>query len=130
MQWLLLALVVLLLAVAGLQLFLLLKTKRREGSAAPPLAEVLPDGVEPRPRMLFYFYSEHCGPCRSVTPLVEELGQRHDGVVKIDVRRHMQTARRFGVMGTPSLVRVDNGVITRIHVGAISEGKLGQLFGE
>jgi thioredoxin 1 len=128
MQWLLLALVLLLLVVAGMQVALLVKVKKQEGRQAPPLDEVLPEGVSPQPRMLLYFYSEHCGPCRNVTPLVEELGRQHAGVIKVDVRRHMQTARQFGVMGTPSLVRVDNGTISRVHVGGISGKRLESLF--
>lgn len=130
MQWLLVLFLLLLIGVAGLQIALFLRSKRQEGKVAPPLDEVLPEGVSPQPRMLLYFYSEHCGPCRSVTPLVEELAKQHAGVVKVDVRRHMHTARRFGVMGTPSLVRIDDGMITRVHVGGISTHRLQQFFGE
>jgi len=128
MHWMLNALIVLLLLFALMQLVLLWRAKRQEGKAAPPLHEVLPQGVVPQPRMLFYFYSEHCGACRHVTPLVDELSQARDGVVKVDVRRHIDTARRFGIMGTPSLVLVDRGQIARIHVGAISDGKLQQFY--
>lgn len=128
MQWLLLALVLVLILVAALQLMMYLRARRQEGRAAPPLEEVLPAGVAPQQRMLLYFYSEHCGPCKTVTPLVEALGQTHDGVVKVDVRRHMETARRFGIMGTPSLVRVDEGTISRVHMGGITAKRLEQLY--
>jgi thioredoxin 1 len=78
--------------------------------------------------MLLYFYSEHCGACRPVTPLIDELSRARQGVVKVDVRRHIDTARRFGIMGTPSLVLVDKGQIARVHVGAISDGYLQQFY--
>lgn len=128
MQWLLVGLVLVLAMVMALQIAMLLRVRKQEGRAAPPLNEVLPDGVEPQPRMLLYFYSEHCGPCRGVTPLVDALAERHDGVVKVDVRRNMETARRFGVMGTPSLVRVEDGIISRVHIGGITEGRLEQFY--
>ncbi len=128
MQWILNTLIVLLSLFALLQLVLLWRERRREGRAAPPLHEVLPAGVSPQPRMLLYFYSEHCGACRGVTPLIDELGNEKEGVVKLDVRRHIDTARRFGIIGTPSLVLVDEGMIARTHVGAISSGKLHQFY--
>jgi thioredoxin 1 len=128
MQWLLIVMVLVIVLVAALQIVLLLKAKRQEGRAAPPLEEVLPEGVKPQPHMLFYFYSEHCGPCKAVTPLVDELGSRQEGVVKVDVRRHMETARRFGVMGTPTLVRVEEGRIVKVHVGGISSGRFEQFY--
>lgn len=128
MQWLLIVMVLIVVLVAALQIVLLLKAKRQEGRVAPPLEEVLPEGVKAQPQMLFYFYSEHCGPCKAVTPLVDELESRQEGVVKVDVRRHMHTARRFGVMGTPTLVRVDEGRIAKVHVGGISSGRFEQFL--
>lgn len=128
MQWLVALLILVVVAVAGLQVAMLLKAKRQEGRAAPPLDEVLPEGIVPQSRMLFYFYSEHCGPCKAVTPLVDELKSRDAGVVKVDVRRHMGTARRFGVMGTPTLIRVDEGKIARVHVGGISTARLVRFY--
>jgi len=128
MQWLLAGLVLVLLLVAALQIALFIKARRQEGREAPPFETVLPEGVSPQSRMLFYFYSEHCGPCKSVTPLIDDLAERHDGVVKVDVRRHMETARRFGVMGTPSLVRVDDGTISRVHMGGVTAKRLEQMY--
>lgn len=128
MNWILAAFVVLLVLVAVLRLVRWWRTRRQQGKAAPPLHEVVPEGIEPQPRMLFYFYSEHCGACRQVTPLIEALGREREGVVKVDVRRHIGTARRFGIMGTPSMVLVDRGQIARVHVGAISGGELQQFY--
>ena len=107
---------------------LALKAKRRRDKAAPPLSEVLPEEIPPRPRMLFYFYSEHCGQCRGVTPLIEALQRQDEGVVMVDVRRQMAVARRFGGLGTPSLVRVDGGIVSNVHVGTISPRQLQRFF--
>lgn len=125
MVWLLLLLIIILLA--GVWGMLLRQSKKPQG-AAPPLSEVLPEGIEARPKMLFYFYSEHCGHCRRVTPLVEALEKEQPGVVKVDVRRQLATARRFGVKGTPTLFRVDHGNISGVHVGEINHQRLRQFF--
>lgn len=114
--------------VALLQLLLLSRVRSREAKVAPPLHEVLPDGVRPQQRMLLYFYSAHCGECRHVTPLIDDLGRERSGVVKVDVRRNIDMARRFGIKMTPSLVLVHRGVITRIHTGSISNGGLQRFY--
>lgn len=129
MTWLIILLVSLLLILAIIKFRLLRRAGRMEACEAPPLHEVLPDGMTEYPRrMLLYFYSEHCVPCRSVTPLVEALHRRGGGVVKVDVRRHHLTARRYGIRSTPSLVLVDRGCITGVHVGAISDTTLQQFY--
>jgi thioredoxin 1 len=129
MEWILQALIGLLLLYALLQTGLLWRARRQKARSAPPLHEVLPEGVAPQPRMLLYFYSEHCGACRRVTPLIDELSRARDGVVKVDVRRYRDSARRFGIMVTPSLVVIDNGRIELVHEGVISGGKLQQFYG-
>jgi thioredoxin 1 len=128
MNGLFVTLLVFLFLVAGYQAVLLIRAKKQQGKAAPPLSEVLPDGVPVRPKMLFYFYSEHCGHCRKVTPLIESLEREHDGVVKVDVRRQLSTARRFGVKVTPSLYRVEDGAIADVHVGEISRQHLHRFY--
>ena len=128
MQWMIILLTALLLVLCAIKLNLLRRARLRQETQAPPLQEVLPGGIVARPRMLFYFYSEHCGLCRSVTPLIEDLRSRADGVVKVDVRRHLMTARRFGISSTPSLVLVEQGRIAGIHVGAISAAMLQQFY--
>lgn len=123
-------LLVILLLVVGLQAVLLVRAKKPRGKAAPPLSEVLPEGISPHPKMLFYFYSEHCGHCRKVTPLIENLEREYDGVVKVDVRRQLSTARRFGVKVTPTLYRVENGAIADVHVGEINRQHLQRFFAD
>ena len=129
MQWLIIPLIALLLVLAVMKFRVLRRARRQEDNVAPPLHEVLPEGVAAQPRMLLYFYSEHCAPCRSVTPLIEELYHRRgEGVVKVDVRRHLMTARRFGIRTTPSLILVDRGRIAGIHTGSISQATLQQFY--
>lgn len=118
------------LLMAALQLYVVWRAHRSLGQMAPPLEEVLPAGTSPQRRMLFYFYSEHCGPCRSVTPLIDDLADGDEGVVKFDVRRHFAVARRFGVMGTPTLVLLLDGRIARVHVGGITPARLQRFWAE
>lgn len=129
MPWLIFLLLALLVVLVGLTFHALRHAKHRREALVPPLTAVLPEGVAVRPRMLLYFYSEHCVACRTVTPLVEALHRQDDSVVKLDVRRHLMTARHLGVTSTPSLVLLEHGRIAGVHVGGISEVTLQQFYG-
>ena len=52
------------------------------------------------------FYADWCGPCRMMTPVVEQLAAEFSGQVKIgklDVDENQEIAIRYGVMGIPTL---------------------------
>lgn len=93
-----------------------LATRRMQGKPAPEPA----DGR----RHLYYFYSQTCGACRSVTPVIDRLSSKHPNVHKIDVREDPERAISFGIRATPTLVLVDAGKISRIMLGGSSERTL------
>jgi len=128
MQWLIILLFVLLSVLAGVKFRALRRARVQGEDLAPLLRELLPDEIAERPRMLLYFYREHCAACRAVTPLVEELSRQDKGVVKLDVRRHLSIARHFGIKSTPSLVLLERGRVSDVHVGTISEVTLQQFY--
>ncbi len=119
-----LALLGIVLVVFGLQFWMGRRMKGLEGKAVPV------DGAERAGRQLYYFFSPSCGPCRSMSPVIDELGQSHNGVIKVDVSEDCETARRFGVMGTPSLVLVNDGVVAKVLVGAQPRKRLESLLAE
>ncbi|HEX9803973.1 MAG TPA: thioredoxin family protein [Gammaproteobacteria bacterium] len=128
MPWLIILLIALLLALTVLKFRQLRQERRRQENMAPALRELLPHGVAAGQRMMLYFYNQHCGSCRSVTPLIEDLYRRGAEVVTVDVRRHLLMARRFGIRATPSVVVLERGQIACVHVGAISGAALQQLY--
>ena len=57
--------------------------------------------------VLVDFWAEWCGPCKMVSPVVEELAQDYDGQVafaKLDVDANPQTPVEYGVRGIPTLI--------------------------
>ena len=70
--------------------------------------------------VLLDFWASWCGPCRMVSPIVDEIAaERSDiKVCKINVDEQPELAARFGVMSIPTLVVMKNGKVINQSVGA------------
>ena len=70
--------------------------------------------------VLLDFYADWCGPCRMVSPLVDEIAEENPQYVvgKINVDNEPELAQAFGVMSIPTLVVMKNGKIINQTVGA------------
>jgi thioredoxin 1 len=71
--------------------------------------------------VLVDFWAAWCPPCRVISPILDELAERHDGrikVAKVDVDAYPELAAEYRVSGIPTLVLVENGEATRTLVGA------------
>ncbi len=70
------------------------------------------------------FWAPWCGPCRTVSPIIDELAQEFAGKVKvgkINVDENSQTAGQYSVMSIPSVVFFKNGQPVKTMVGAQSK---------
>src|SRR5512139_2367849 len=97
--------------ILGMQLRLYLSAKSVQGKPAPAFDDLVGDIQRTKPVLLFYFHSEHCGPCRRLTPRVEALASRTGAVIVVDVTQRPEAALRFGVRVTPTMMRVSNGLV-------------------
>ena len=70
--------------------------------------------------VLLDFWASWCGPCRMVSPVIDEIaGERSDVKVgKINVDEQPELARQFGVMSIPTLIVMKNGQIVSKAAGA------------
>jgi len=81
--------------------------------------------------VLVDFYADWCGPCKTQTPILDELAQEFDGKVKfakvdIDVEENKDLAVKYGVMSVPTLIIFSNGEVKETMVGVTSKSKLQQ----
>ena len=62
-------------------------------------------------KVLVDFYANWCGPCKMLSPVLEDLASDRSDVkiVKIDVDSNPDLAKRFGVMSIPTLILFENG---------------------
>lgn len=73
------------------------------------------------------FWAEWCGPCKMLTPVLDELAQEYDGRVKIgslNVDENPTYASRFGITSIPTLLFVKNGEVAEQQVGLAAKGAL------
>lgn len=70
--------------------------------------------------VLLDFYADWCGPCRMVSPLVDEIAEEHPEylVGKINVDEEGELAAAFGVSSIPTLVVMRDGKIVSQSAGA------------
>jgi thioredoxin 1 len=70
------------------------------------------------------FWAEWCGPCRSVSPVVEELSGEYDGkvdFVKVNVDENGELAQKYNVFSIPTLAIFKNGEVVSQKVGAATK---------
>ena len=70
--------------------------------------------------VLLDFWASWCGPCRMVSPIVDEIAEERSDIKvgKINVDEQSELAARFRVMSIPTLVVMKNGEIVNQSVGA------------
>lgn len=70
--------------------------------------------------VLLDFWAEWCGPCRMVSPVVDEIAEERSDIKvgKINVDEQQELAAKFGIMSIPTLVVMKDGKIVNQSVGA------------
>ena len=70
--------------------------------------------------VLVDFWAEWCGPCRMVSPIVDEIADERDDIAvgKVNVDEQGELAARFGVMSIPTLLVFRDGELVQTAVGA------------
>ena len=77
--------------------------------------------------VLVDFWADWCGPCKVIAPIVDELADEYDGIVKfakIDVDANPQTSLTYGVRSIPMLLVFKDGEPVKQVVGAVPKAVL------
>ncbi len=77
--------------------------------------------------VLVDFWAEWCGPCKMISPIVDELAEDYAGkvkVVKLNVDQNPSTMRQYAVRGIPTLMLFKDGKVHSTQVGAVGKAQL------
>ncbi|HUX22253.1 MAG TPA: thioredoxin [Spirochaetia bacterium] len=83
--------------------------------------------------VLIDFWAEWCGPCKMISPIVEELAGSYEGklkVGKVNVDEEGDIASKYGIISIPTLLVFKNGDIVNKQVGAVPRPSIEALFKE
>lgn len=73
------------------------------------------------------FWAEWCGPCRMVSPIVEEMANDYDGkavIGKVNVDENPDISAKFGIRNIPTIIFLKGGQVVDKSVGAVPKNVL------
>ncbi len=83
--------------------------------------------------VLVDFYSETCGPCKRLAPILEELSDDFSGklkIMKINANENSLLSFKMGIMSVPTLVFYKDGNMVDSHIGLLPKDQLERIISE
>lgn len=83
--------------------------------------------------VLVDFWAEWCGPCKMVTPILDQLADEFGDkvkIVKVNIDENPETPTKYGVRGIPTLMLFKNGELSSTKVGASPKQALADWINE
>ena len=82
------------------------------------------------PLLLVDFWAPWCGPCRMMSPLIDQIGKEYMGklvVGKVNVDENPTISRQFGISSIPTLILFKKGQAVNRIIGSVSKNKIDEM---
>lgn len=82
------------------------------------------------PLLLVDFWAPWCGPCRMMSPLIDQIGKEYMGklvVGKVNVDENPTISRQFGISSIPTLILFKRGQAVDKIIGSVSKNKIDEM---
>ncbi len=77
--------------------------------------------------VLIDFYADWCGPCRMMSPIIDEIAEEMSGKIKvgkINVDENQDLAMEYGIMSIPTIVMIKDGKAVKNLVGVRDKNEI------
>ena len=82
------------------------------------------------PLLLVDFWAPWCGPCRMMSPIIDQVGKEYIGklvVGKVNVDENPHISGQFGISSIPTLILFKRGQAVNNIIGSVSKGRIDEM---
>lgn len=107
-----------------LKLLMMIRVWTRRGKGAPKVGGQLGRHIESGEKVVAYFYSTTCRACKTQEKYLPRIQEKFKNIIRVNTAKEREMSVAFGIMGTPTTIIIDKGIIKDYFVGITSPQKI------